>query len=631
MGKSIVLFSGSGYNLIVMRAFIALYLFFAVTATPLRNVCARENPELDARELLNYREIINPNREVDGSLSLGYTDRGNLAGGRWLRVRSPYHEILPTVRPRPTNYGTSELVRLVMQSARYVAEHHPGSVMGVGNLSMIRGGRIQWSRSHQNGRDADIAFYVQHLGEPALSPGFVRFSDETLVSHTEEYSFDVERNWTLVRFLLSQDEGPVQWIFVADHIKAALLEHARNNSEDPLLLKKAGELLKQPTPGAPHDDHFHVRIFCSREDLLEGCMNEKPYPEGVQPYDKYLESRINELLKGLHDENPRVRRAVIDFLARIDGERAAPIVARMSLWDSCSQVRVAALNALGHWRRDDPTVLRAIADLILRKGTGFSVDDSAWNANELMKTIPPYKGMNAGSHESTTRDSVDCGRTPMQIRRAYAALEKISSPDMSDFLLEMLNSKRILAGGDGQNRNLREAMLAAWASRNLQDERFVEPLINLLEHPDLRTRNMAAVTLRRIAVKSFRLKWDEPMEPSERLRAANRWRMWWQKNRTTPRADRMIELLKTARPALRKYDSLDHPMALRNIVAVTRYDSYLGYNAHRFLGKLTKDTRASHDWSPLQRNQYWLLWWRSNHPVEAEMLIENMFPRGQSD
>lgn len=582
---------------------------------------SRMDPEREpVFEPLSYYQIIRKSRRVQGSFSKGRTNRGTLERAARLPIRGQYHEILPMARNRGTNYGTIELVRLVIHAAKATAKRYPSTITGVGNLSHKKGRRLPWSRSHRSGRDADIAFYVKRHGVRVNSPGFVRFADETMVSHTGKYSFDVERNWAFVEFLLTQKRAPVQWVFIANHLKASLLSHGKKNKANPTLLEKAEKILHQPRRGSPHDDHFHIRIYCSKSDLLEGCHNVPPFWDGIQPYDEFLEARIMKLLSGLHDKNPRLRVAVINFLTKIDSIRAAPTIAERGLWDPSQKVRTAAVDALIHWRSDHPVVLRSLVDLIVRKGRGFFKDDPTLDRGRLLRTLAPAKHLNPVRHGLVIHPAEDRVRTPHLIRRAYVALEKISSSRMVPFLLEMLRSKRIVASSKRYGKSLPEVVLAAWSARNILDERLVEPLIDILEHPDRRARSAASLALRRIAVHSFRYDWSQPMGRYKRFLIAARWRKWWEHNKSVSRQQRLTDLLETVRPALKKYETLEHPMAILNLIVVTGYDSYLGYNAHRLLIRITKRRWAKYDWTPTERSYHWYDWWRSTYPERAAII-----------
>jgi penicillin-insensitive murein endopeptidase len=50
-----------------------------------------------------------------------------------------------------------------------------------------------------------------------------------------------------------------------------LLDHARAIGEPDDLIIQAGFVLHQPGDSAPHDDHFHLRIYCAPTDRTAGC------------------------------------------------------------------------------------------------------------------------------------------------------------------------------------------------------------------------------------------------------------------------------------------------------------------------------------------------------------------------
>jgi hypothetical protein len=56
-----------------------------------------------------------------------------------------------------------------------------------------------------------------------------------------------------------------------------LLEHAKSIGATPLGMARFSDLTCQP--GFPHDDHAHLRWFCSVDDIAAGCEDTLPiYP-----------------------------------------------------------------------------------------------------------------------------------------------------------------------------------------------------------------------------------------------------------------------------------------------------------------------------------------------------------------
>jgi penicillin-insensitive murein endopeptidase len=151
----------------------------------------------------------------------------------------------------------------------------------IGDLSSRFGGEASGHRSHRTGRDADLLFYVTTPdGRPLASPGFVRMGPDALapVPHGGNYlRLDVEREWALIKALISSREANVQWLFVADSLEALLVEYARARGEDPELVWYAESVLLQPGRSLPHDDHLHLRIACTAEEAVAGCEGGGPY------------------------------------------------------------------------------------------------------------------------------------------------------------------------------------------------------------------------------------------------------------------------------------------------------------------------------------------------------------------
>jgi penicillin-insensitive murein endopeptidase len=76
---------------------------------------------------------------------------------------------------------------------------------------------------------------------------------------------------------LLEASGVVQRIFIAEHLRTLLLAEARRSRPPPRILKRFEQVTCQPS--TPHDDHMHVRFYCSAEDIQAGCMDSHPiYP-----------------------------------------------------------------------------------------------------------------------------------------------------------------------------------------------------------------------------------------------------------------------------------------------------------------------------------------------------------------
>lgn len=164
----------------------------------------------------------------------------------------------------------------ITRAADTVARERPGSVLTVGDLSAPRGGQLlPHHASHRTGRDVDLLFFLTTLeGAPVESPGFISVGRDGLAFDKDKNRFlrlDVAREWLLVRSLVDDDEARVQWIFVHDNVRALLLEWAVARNEPAYILERAMDVMLQPHPGGPHDDHVHVRTACTDDEVLTGC------------------------------------------------------------------------------------------------------------------------------------------------------------------------------------------------------------------------------------------------------------------------------------------------------------------------------------------------------------------------
>lgn len=216
-----------------------------------------------------------------GASTVGRPNAGWLPGGVPLPDRGEGY-----VRARPgeaTRWGTPRLVGAIERAAAAVARRYPGGApLRVGDLSWPRGGRHPRHGSHRSGRDVDLLFYlVGAAGQPTRGRGWLAI-DRFGVAREDRrpggvpgsgalFFLDEARSWWLVRSLLADPEAPVQWIFVSNGVKARLLDWARRHEPDPALLFQAIWTLHEPSRGAPHDDHFHVRLACTAEERATGC------------------------------------------------------------------------------------------------------------------------------------------------------------------------------------------------------------------------------------------------------------------------------------------------------------------------------------------------------------------------
>jgi penicillin-insensitive murein endopeptidase len=225
--------------------------------------------------------------------SIGSPTEGHLLGGTHLEDGA-YLRIVPSYAGGDVRWGLEPLVAMIDRAARQVRRQYPDAVTSVGHLSREGGGEIDRHRSHESGRDGDLAFFVRSAnGRQLLASHFVQFrGDGTAVGWPGAY-FDDAKNWLLVTALVSDPEAHVTHLFVAAPLRARLLSYAERIGAPANVRVRAAEVLQQPHGALPHDDHFHVRISCPSH--MSGCV-ENPTP------------RAHHLASGLH-ARPAARHA----------------------------------------------------------------------------------------------------------------------------------------------------------------------------------------------------------------------------------------------------------------------------------------------------------------------------------
>jgi len=207
-------------------------------------------------------------------------------------------------RPQGTNhFGRPHLVSALVRIARDLENEAPGAPpLVIGDLSARHGGKIDGHQSHRSGRDVDILFqFVTPAGARVTAPGFVHVGPDGLahVFDTGELlRFDVEHQWRLVRALVTAPEIGVQFMFVSRTIEALLVDYALARGEPLDLVLRAQSVMFEPGDSLSHDDHVHMRIACSPEEMERGCIGGGPYWDWLPavPVPPVLDER------GLHAE-----------------------------------------------------------------------------------------------------------------------------------------------------------------------------------------------------------------------------------------------------------------------------------------------------------------------------------------
>ena len=225
--------------------------------------------------------------EGAGSLSLGNPNDGSLVRGVRLPDRGPGFYSNPHSPNPDAKYGTDETIRAIARVGLDLERWAPGATLYVNDIGFREGGPISRHQSHRAGRDADFLFYMNDLAGNVARPKGVRFDGSGAgtwnagtpadPSDDRRLVFDTRRNWLVVRSLLENDDARLQRVFVSEGLRSLMLDWARENGEPDWVLERAADVMCEPA--TPHDDHFHIRLFCTADDYRQGCRDTWPlYP-----------------------------------------------------------------------------------------------------------------------------------------------------------------------------------------------------------------------------------------------------------------------------------------------------------------------------------------------------------------
>jgi penicillin-insensitive murein DD-endopeptidase len=269
------------------------------------------------------------------STSIGGPSAGRIEGALPLPDEGPgfYHN---TKRPYGARFGSVELVQSIMRAAANTAQKIPDSLLTVNDLGLLEGGPIHEHGSHQAGRDADILFFsVDARGKPIPSVGVpidpsgggVDFKDLRDPKDDQPIKLDVKRTWRFAAELIEVADVNLQRIFIVEHVRQMLLDEAARVHAPKAVVQRFADITCQPE--TPHDDHMHIRLFCTPEDMARGCMDSPPvYPYRVTSLAEHgLKPLIMSLQQALAERRARKARTTTPEQAK---KKAGPMHARVT-------------------------------------------------------------------------------------------------------------------------------------------------------------------------------------------------------------------------------------------------------------------------------------------------------------
>jgi penicillin-insensitive murein endopeptidase len=511
-----------------------------------------ERPALDSP--LTFRQIVDPARRSAGSIALGNTSRGGLIDPAMVPDAGEFHYILPAHLGRPTHYGTDELVELLLTSAEQVAAAFPASRLAVGNLSVFDGGRISWSRSHNSGRDVDLGFFIRDKeGADLPLETLVHVRRSGAVAEIPGATFDTERNWAVVKALLTSETANVQWIFIYAPLERMLLAHAAKLGEPQALIDKAATIMHQPGDSAPHDDHFHIRIFCTLDDRLEGCRNTGPRREGVPSYDREVAARALELLRGTASDDDKVALQSARFLNRLQPESLGGQLLAM----------VPHANAAAR-----AELLDLAEELGLRHGVAPLIAIAASDPDPQVRT------------------------------RAFRLV--VASPDE---VATQATRKMLLEPGPPLADQTPIRLAIARAKRGSLDAALMPGYIASLGDSDVQVRREAGRRISHITARPHPLDPVNATAPAQREQLVSHWQGWWREHHGEDRATRVASAFREANLRVKNKKGEWDRKAL--VEACNSRVEGISFAASSQLAALTGKPAPAVDATPEQRYNHW--------------------------
>jgi penicillin-insensitive murein endopeptidase len=171
---------------------------------------------------------------------------------------------------RKRSYGHPDLKQFIEKLGQTSASQHLGTLL-IGDLGQPRGGpTLSGHRSHQTGLDVDIWFLLSKQAESRTLANNERetwSAPSVLVAHSDaiDYTQWSQANEKILEAAARMPE--VDRIFVNPSVKRELC--ARSASHD---------WLRKIRPWWKHDDHFHVRLKCPKNNKY--CQAQDPLPAG---------------------------------------------------------------------------------------------------------------------------------------------------------------------------------------------------------------------------------------------------------------------------------------------------------------------------------------------------------------
>jgi penicillin-insensitive murein endopeptidase len=215
------------------------------------------------------------------SISVGKASHGFIVDGARIPDKGEGFFTREIWRQRGVRYGTDEMVDFLTGVARrlYPKVNREARIV-IADMSLRGGGPATlWHRSHQNGRDVDLLFFMRDASGKTMEADMMHVFDKTpddrlLAKDGSGVTIDIPRTWLFVKEMVTAHEAAVQWIFVYEAIAVKLVEYGTSINEPEAVVQRVRKTLLQPKDAMRHDDHMHVRLYCAVEDRPYGCKDQ---------------------------------------------------------------------------------------------------------------------------------------------------------------------------------------------------------------------------------------------------------------------------------------------------------------------------------------------------------------------
>jgi penicillin-insensitive murein endopeptidase len=500
-----------------------------------------------------------------GSRSLGATSAGRLLAGRAIKPgRRAGWAFMPHIPARQTTWGTDRMQRLLDHLGARLHGCRKGAELRVGNISLRHGGPSPWHRSHQAGRDVDLApMLVDRDGKAAPTDDFVRLDRRGVARDGSGRRLDAHCTLRLVIALTEPDAPPVQWAFFARWLERLLLQQAERERLPADVLARVEEVLRQPSDSAPHDDHLHVRMFCSEPERRHGCLDREPWRDWAPRDDEGFARHVDAVGRIAARAGPiGQRRRATGLLASLRSPLAAPALGARLL-DRDAAIRMTAfagLVALG----DEAAVGELLAAFRRTEDDALAV--------RLFEAAKRLRGI------------------------AAVALAQALLVD-PDHTVQPLVQKRV---GD------RLAVLAIGLLGEHGDRQAVPPLIDALRKRARAVREAAHRALRRLTNQNIRA---DVGTDAGAATAAEKWQAFWQRAKGWSLAAWLASGFRDHGVRVRQKQALSRADAPRLIAAMRHRDPDVRANAERALELLAG--RPVRGRTTAARARAWRRWYRA--------------------